>query len=208
MHIQPIPCDLYGEICYLVSTDAGDAAVVDPGPGAERLLPLLEALDLTLRGILLTHGHLDHVGGVAAVAGSSCPVWIHPADLGIRAPIFGRLSGTRAYGEGDAPAVGGLRFRVLHTPGHTPGSVCLLCDEPASPDVPPVLFTGDTLFAGSCGRVDLDGSVPADMMRSLNRLAAMPGDCRVLPGHGPETTMAKERRDNYYMRLAAEGIEP
>ena len=144
MHIQPIPCDLYGEICYLVSTDAGDAAVVDPGPGAERLLPLLEALDLTLRGILLTHGHLDHVGGVAAVAGSSCPVWIHPADLGIRAPIFGRLSGTRAYGEGDAPAVGGLRFRVLHTPGHTPGSVCLLCDEPASPDVPPVLFTGDT----------------------------------------------------------------
>lgn len=206
MHIQPIPCDLYGEVCYLVYTDAGDAAVVDPGPGASRMLPEIEKKHLRVGAVLLTHGHLDHVGDAETLAKAfGCPIWLHPADLGLRGPVFGRLHGTTDWAEGDCVSAGGLRFRVLHTPGHTPGSVCLLCEaEGASP----CLFTGDTLFAGSCGRVDLEGGVPADMMKSLNRLAAIPGDCRVLPGHGPETSLADERRDNYYMLLAAAGVEP
>ena len=106
----------------------------------------------------------------------------------------GRLYYTDTYADGDTVEVGSLRFTVLETPGHTPGSVCLLCEN--------VLFSGDTLFAGSCGRVDLAGGVPAQMGASLKRLAELPGNYAVLPGHGPATTLDAERADNPYLREA------
>ena len=105
----------------------------------------------------------------------------------------GPLYYTRTYAEGDTVApIAGAELTVLHTPGHTPGSVCLLWEQE--------LFAGDTLFAGSCGRVDLPGGDPAQMLQSLNRLASLNADYRVHPGHGPSTTLSQEKRHNPYMR--------
>ena len=104
----------------------------------------------------------------------------------------GRLYYTHTYAEGDELDLAGLRISVLHTPGHTPGSVCLLCED--------ALFSGDTLFARSCGRTDLAGGDPEAMTASLKRLAALDKDYRVFPGHGEETTLAQERQCNPYLR--------
>ena len=104
----------------------------------------------------------------------------------------GPLFYTDHYSDGQKLTLAGLSFQVLHTPGHTPGSVCLLCED--------VLFAGDTLFAGSCGRTDFPGSDPQEMVRSLKALASLPRDYQVLPGHGEDTTLFYEREHNPYMR--------
>ena len=104
----------------------------------------------------------------------------------------GKLYYTDGYDEGDTVTVGKLTFTVLHTPGHTPGSVCLRCED--------ALFSGDTLFAGSCGRTDFSGGSGAEMCKSLRRLAQIPDDLAVYPGHGEATTLAREKRENLYLR--------
>lgn len=178
--------------CYLVSDEAGNAAVIDPGFEPEKVLAAAQEQKLTIRAVLLTHGHFDHVGGVRAIAqATACQVWIHENDLALRtamtvtAPYY-----TDLYAEGDVVEVGALRFTVLETPGHTMGSVCLRCED--------TLFTGDTLFAGSCGRTDLGGNAQA-MEKSLARLAAIAENLIVLPGHGEESTLDKERARNPYL---------
>ena len=182
--------------CYLVSDENGDTAVIDPGYTPEAILAAARERGLTIRAVLLTHGHFDHVGGVRGVAEAArCPVWLCEADTVLPERLTaGPLYYTDTYADGDTVEVGSLRFTVLETPGHTPGSVCLLCEN--------VLFSGDTLFAGSCGRVDLAGGVPAKMGTSLKRLAELPGNYAVLPGHGPATTLDAERADNPYLREA------
>ena len=201
MKIQKYSVGVWGTNCYFLLDESGESggnrcAVVDPGDDGDAILRRLSSQALHCDAILLTHGHFDHVGGVRGVAEAArCPVWLCEADTVLPERLTaGPLYYTDTYADGDTVEVGSLRFTVLETPGHTPGSVCLLCEN--------VLFSGDTLFAGSCGRVDLAGGVPAQMGASLKRLAELPGNYAVLPGHGPATTLDAERADNPYLREA------
>ena len=192
MNLKTLALGAYQTNCYLLSNDT-EALVIDPGYEPDTILDSLEGL--TLKAILLTHGHFDHVGAVKElVAETGCEVYIHAAESTMPPMMTaGSLYYTRTYAEGDTIApIAGAELKVLHTPGHTPGSVCLLWGQE--------LFAGDTLFAGSCGRVDLPGGDPAQMMQSLNRLASLQADYRVHPGHGPSTTLSQEKRYNPYMR--------
>ena len=168
--------------------------VVDPGGHPNKVLTYLENNGLTLEAILLTHGHFDHVGAVKELAEKTgCRVYLHAADLLLPENYTaGPLYYTHTYDEGDVLELAGLTIRVLHTPGHTEGSVCLVVDD--------VIFSGDTLFCHSCGRTDLPGGDPEAIMTSLARLKAMEGDYRVLPGHNRATTLAVEREYNPFMK--------
>ena len=180
--------------CYLVWEEGSDScAVIDPGDGAQQVLAELDRLGKKLDAILLTHGHFDHVGAVKELAAATgCRVYMHPADMALPESLTdGELYHTHSYGEGDRINAGGVEFTVLHTPGHTPGCVCLLAQNQ--------LFTGDTLFAGSCGRTDLGGDW-AQILRSLHRLADMQTNYTVHPGHGSKTTIQEEKMYNPYMR--------
>lgn len=194
MKIQKIPVGMLQENCYFVSDENGDTAVIDPGDETELLLARLERGGLTPRCILLTHGHFDHVGAAAPLAERyHCPVYLHEADRALPERLTGgALPQTQALHEGDELAAGALRFRVLETPGHSAGSVSLLCGD--------ALFSGDTIFAGgSWGRTDFPGGSESAIRASLRRLAALPPQTRVFPGHGPETTIAAERACDPFM---------
>ena len=192
MSIQKLTLGLYQTNTYILSNDR-EAVVIDPGYEPDTILDALDGL--TLKAILLTHGHFDHVGAVKElVAETGCEVYIHAADTTLPPMITaGQLYYTRTYAEGDTIApISGLELTVLHTPGHTPGSVCLLWNDQ--------MFSGDTLFEGSCGRVDLPGGDPRVMMESLNRLASQEAEYHVHPGHGGSTTLSREKRYNPYLR--------
>lgn len=196
MNLITLTLGEYQTNCYLVADEAGNAAVIDPGYTPERVLEAARSHGLTIRAILLTHGHFDHVGGVKALAEAArCPVWLDENELALPQTLTaGPLYYTDAYTDGGAVRVGDLCFTVIETPGHTPGSVCLRCGG--------TLFAGDTLFSGSCGRVDLPGGDPRQMMASLRTLARIPEDLAVLPGHGPATSLNCERAFNPYLREA------
>lgn len=192
MKITTIPLGLYQTNCYIIAQ--GDRClVIDPGEEADKVLGFLEKQGLTLEAILLTHGHFDHVGAVKTLAAETdCRVYLCQEELALPgAMTAGPLFYTDFYKEGDRLTLAGLSFEVLHTPGHTPGSVCLRFDEH--------LFSGDTLFAGSCGRTDFPGSSPRDMVCSLSRLAKLEDHLRVYPGHGSSTTIGEEKRYNPYL---------
>ena len=146
-----------------------------------------------LDAILLTHGHFDHVGAVGDIAAETdCDVYISAADLSLPPMITnGKLFYTHTYPASGTLNLAGLTLRILPTPGHTPGSVCLLTGD--------TILSGDTLFRGSCGRTDLPGGSWEQIAASLKTLAALPGDYRVLPGHGEETTLDWERKHNPYL---------
>ena len=191
MNITVLPLGYLQTNCYLLEGDTG-CLVVDPAGEPERVLEALGARKL--EAILLTHGHFDHVGAVRDLAAETgCDVYIHEAELGLPPAITaGPLYHTHTYGEGDRLTLAGLSFTVLHTPGHTPGSVCLCFEDQ--------MFCGDTLFAGSCGRTDLPGGDPTVMRTTLRRLASLEGDFRVWPGHGEPSTLSEEKRYNPYLR--------
>ncbi|MCR5663652.1 MAG: MBL fold metallo-hydrolase [Oscillospiraceae bacterium] len=199
MLIKTLPVGQLETNCYVVSDEASlVCAVIDPGDESNTILDYLEENRLQCRAILLTHGHFDHVGAVAAVAEETgAKVYMNRRDdLGGRdAHLPFTLPENGAYyDEGDAVELPGLRFEVLATPGHTPGSVSLRCGE--------ALFTGDTLFRGSCGRTDLSGGSTDEELASLKKLCSLPGDYEVWPGHMDATTLERERRFNYYCRQA------
>ena len=191
--LQPGPM---AACCYLVwDEQTGSAVLIDPGAGADALRRTLDTAGLRLRHIFLTHLHYDHIGAVDALRNGEVRVWLCRRELENDMRISHGLMDLSLplcfYDEGDEIAADSLRFAVLATPGHTPGSVCLRCGG--------LLFTGDTLIAGSCGRVDFPGGSAADMLASLRRLAALDGSLTVLSGHAAPTTLAHERQTNPFM---------
>ena len=181
--------------CYTVDCGGGIAAVIDPGDEPGAVEKLLEDKGLRAGAVLITHGHFDHVGAARALNEKyGCPVWRSDKDSKLPQPLAGDGFYTELYGDGDTVAVGKMEFRVIATPGHSMGSVCLVCGD--------LLFTGDTLFCGSCGRTDFPGGSAARMAGSLAVLAALPGNYTVLPGHGPVTDLDTERACNPFMKTA------
>ena len=202
MNIKTMQVGPLGTNCYLLEDEhTRAAAVIDPGGDGARIEAQLRADGAELKLILLTHAHFDHTGGVAELhaAHPEVPVFLHPADASrLGSQVFPPIGApTVPYGDGDVVKLGDLDIQVLHTPGHTPGGVCLLVGD--------ALFTGDTLFQGSMGRIDFEGGSYEDIMASLARLAHLPGDFRVLPGHMDASTLERERKTNYYIREALRG---
>ncbi len=200
-----IKCLTVGQIeanCYVVADEKTlECAVIDPGDESNTIMDYIERQRFKVKYIFLTHGHFDHTMAVGAVREETgATVCMNRLDAGAvieNAPFrFNPPEDTVWYKEGDRFHVGELTFEVLETPGHTPGGVCLLCGE--------ALFTGDTLFRDSCGRTDLDGGDMPALMKSLKRLAELPGDYEVYPGHMDSTTLSRERMYNYYLKYACE----
>ena len=195
LHIDTLTLGAYQVNCYIVRREDSDRCVViDPGYEPGRILAYLQKNNLQLEAILLTHGHFDHVGGVRELAADTdCQVYMRPEEELLPPQITaGQLFYTNRYPEGGQLQIAGMDFLVLHTPGHTPGSVCLLTGD--------VIFSGDTLFAGSCGRTDFPGGNMADMLTSLQHLRDLPANYRVFPGHAEATSLEAERRGNPYMQ--------
>lgn len=185
----------YQTNCYMIWAEESDKCVViDPGYDADTVLDQAKEQGKTIEAILLTHGHFDHVGAVRDIAAETdCAVYICPEDLSMPPQLTaGPLYYTHTYGEGDVLQLAGLSIRVIQTPGHTRGSVCLITGD--------AMFSGDTLFEGSCGRTDLPGGDWAVILQSLKRLKEMTKDYKVYPGHGCATTLADEQKYNPYMR--------
>ncbi len=190
---------------YLLADEATrEAALFDPGMESEPVAEVLARERLTLTAIINTHGHFDHVFGNAYFkAKTGAPLLMHRADLDLvkrleeQSLYFGfRATPSpppdRFLEEGDEVRVGGVRLRVLHTPGHSPGGICLVTDGTA--------FVGDTLFAGSIGRTDLPGASAETLLTSIReKLLTLPDDTVVYPGHGPATTIGHERRHNPFL---------
>lgn len=199
MHTERLVVPPLDNNVYLVVDDATkQALVVDTGLGGQELLQKAGSLGATIATILNTHGHPDHTaddGPLKSATGAKLAIfdvdayrldrnarhssWFLPSPP---PPVTADL----LLKEGSLVSLGGLTFRTIHTPGHTEGSCCFYCAEEA------VLFSGDTLFAGSCGRTDVQGGSPAKMVQSLRKIAQLPSETRVLPGHGPETTIGDE----------------
>jgi len=188
--------------CYLLcDEEAKVCAVIDPGEEGHRIAQAVEESGCALQYILLTHGHYDHFTGIPELLAHypDTPVYIHPDDAVVKntnpwALKFPRMDEAhqRWYGEGDRLELGSLVIQVLETPGHSAGSVCLVVED--------VIFAGDTLFCGSCGRTDFPDGDTGAILRSLARLARLEGNYRVYPGHDRATDLDRERRSNPYMR--------
>jgi glyoxylase-like metal-dependent hydrolase (beta-lactamase superfamily II) len=216
--------------CSIVGDpDTREALVIDPGDEVERVVELLERHKLKVRAILSTHAHIDHVGGLAKLQRlTGAPVIMHPDDLelylaipmqaewlGIKPPETTKVDGFLR--DGDELVWGGLQARVLHTPGHSRGSMSLYLPADARPAASsagdsagaaaprietPRLFAGDTLFAGSIGRTDLWGGSLDQILHSIHqKLLALPEETLVFPGHGPSTTIGEEKQSNPFLRL-------
>ena len=200
MLIKTLPVGQLETNCYVVTNENTlESVVIDPGDEANTILDYLESNRLRCAAIFLTHGHYDHVGAVGALREETgAPVYMNPRDDASRAVdahmIYRMQPGDRAYDEGDTVEAAGLVFHVMATPGHTPGGVTLRCED--------ALFTGDTLFKGSCGRTDLPGGDMEQELDSLRRICELPGDYEVYPGHMDPSTLERERAFNYYCRAA------
>jgi len=201
--VGPLQCN-----CSIIGDEqTREAMVIDPGDQIEDILKILKSENLTLKQIVVTHAHIDHVGGAMKLkAATGAPILMNQKDevllkmldvqaswIGMKPP--GAVQVDEAVGEGRILQVGNLSSTVIHTPGHTEGSICLYFPEQKT------LIAGDTLFAGSIGRTDLPGGSFEKIIRSLhNQLLQLPDDTQVVPGHGPMTTIGQERESNPFLQ--------
>ncbi|GAB4489703.1 MAG: MBL fold metallo-hydrolase [Thermodesulfovibrionales bacterium] len=207
MKIELIPVGPLQSNCYVVYDETGLAAVViDPGDEPEKIYRTVREKNLKVAAIVCTHAHFDHVGAVGRLRQKTgAPVLLHVGDLEIysRADEQGAIWGFRIeqppkpdsfVSEGDAVTAGAVTLRVLHTPGHSPGGICLYAEAEG------VVFTGDTIFAGSIGRTDFKGGDIEALKRSFRRIINLPEKTQLFPGHGNWTTVGDERETNFFMR--------
>jgi glyoxylase-like metal-dependent hydrolase (beta-lactamase superfamily II) len=191
--------------CYILATEpAAEGVIIDPGDQANVILQNVSALGLSIKHIILTHGHIDHVGALKDTKeATGADIVIHTEDAPtLSKDLVNRMLGLtypkppppdRLLDDGDIISFADISLKVLHTPGHSPGSICLLMNDH--------LFSGDTLFSGSIGRSDLPGGDYTKLMHSLKtRLLMLPDDIRVYPGHGPATTIGEERKQNPFLQ--------
>ena len=211
MIVEMLTVGPFQENCYIVGDEvSGEGALVDPGDEATRIALAVEQTGLEIGQIIITHAHIDHVGAIASlVAEYVCPVLMHeeaeamlktvPQQAMMMGLRFGQVPKVdRHVADEEVLEVGSLRLRSLYTPGHAPGHLAFLVEGEE------VVFSGDALFAGSVGRVDLPGGSMEVLMRSIeDRLMPLPDDTRVLSGHGPETTIGRERMTNPFLRGGA-----
>lgn len=200
MIIQIFPSGPLETNAYIVACpNTRAAAIIDPAPDSfDSLVSFIESQQLKPVALLLTHSHWDHIGDAAAIKTKyKLPVFIHPLDTGnLQSPGSDGLpcwldiqgvTPSNLIQEGETIPVGDLNFQVIHTPGHTPGGVCFYCPEEK------ILISGDTLFKGSIGNLSFSTGRPAQMWPSLKKLALLPPDTRVFPGHGGETRIGNEK---------------
>lgn len=181
--------------CYILADeDSKSSVIIDPGDNEEDILKAVKDKKLKVEKILLTHGHPDHVGAAEAVSSETgAPVFIHDEDK----KLF-KIKAQKSVAENDSISFGKYTIKVLHTPGHTPGSVCFLVNEK--------LFSGDTVFAGSIGRTDLPGGSYRDIMKSLKeKILPLSDDVEILPGHGHSSNIKEEKMENPFLADAMEG---
>jgi hydroxyacylglutathione hydrolase len=193
----------YGTNCWLLAADGSEeAVVVDLGFEPVRIRERMEAAGKRPAAVLLTHAHLDHAEAAGMFAGDEIPVFVHEADAtafsdpvvwnpGFANPLE-PVKDLRTVADGDVLTFAGFEIEVEHTPGHTPGHCCFRTDA--------FVLSGDLVFAGSIGRSDFANSSPADMERSLRRFLMLPDDLPVWPGHGPDTSVGRERQTNPFLR--------
>ena len=195
----------YGSNCYIVSDDiTSDAVVIDPGAQGRRISKILKENSLDLKAVFLTHGHFDHISGLMELLAETeeyPDVWISNEETVIDSFPFkqDRLKGIalRHWKDEEIIQIGSMTFRILYTPGHSPGSVCILIGD--------MMFSGDTLFKESVGRTDFIGSNRIAMENSLQRIVSLQKNYRVFPGHEDPTTLFDEKDKNpYLMALKAE----
>jgi len=206
MKIIALEVGSIGTNCYIAYSDSTrHAAVIDPGGNVDDILAIVRQENLKVDCIINTHGHADHVlGNVKLKQATDVEIMIHSKDAEMLpspeknlsayiGPAAACGSGDRLLEEGDTVEVGDLKFSVIHTPGHTPGGICLLAGT--------VLFSGDTLFAESIGRTDFPGGSYEQIISSIkDKLMVLDDSTRVLPGHGPETTIGRERKKNPFIQ--------
>ena len=203
MLVKTLPVGQLETNCYIVSNENTlECVVIDPGDEANTILDYIEGHKLKCVAILLTHGHFDHVGAVDAVAEETgATVYMHEMDdakLSYMYMMRYRMPDSGVYlKDGDVLNLAGLEFHIMATPGHTLGGVTIRCED--------ALFTGDTLFKGSCGRVDLPGGDMMQQLESIRKICQLPGDYEVYPGHMDSSTLERERMYNYYCRIALRG---
>jgi len=205
MLIEKIPVGIYGANCYIISCkNTKMAAIIDPGGNAEDLIDYIDRLGLTLKYIVLTHGHADHIGAVPRLIAlrSDIHIYIHEMDstmLSDSKKNFSEIMGgplVQVSGEslkdGDMLILGDLHLEIIHTPGHTPGSICIKVKD--------CLLTGDTLFDNSIGRTDLEGGSYDQILDSIKRkILVLDDKMKVMPGHGSASTIGKERMNNPFL---------
>ena len=206
MNIKRFPLGTLWTNCYLIWDDSGNGFVVDPGGPAKEVEDFIRSHDIRLYWIILTHGHSDHIGGIADLRNiSENGVAIHSEDAECLTSASKNLStyigeavempsAEKLLKEGDRLKVGKMTLDVIHTPGHTLGGICSIVADGEEQ----ILISGDTLFARSIGRSDLPGGNEDVLIESLKKLDGLPDKMRVFPGHGPETTIAAEKQYNPY----------
>ncbi len=204
MYLEAFSDNPFDTNCWLLALEGREEAlVVDPGFFPDRVRELLRSAGKRPVAVLATHGHYDHVGSAALLCGSELPLYMHKDDelaltdprawgAGFVTEAVGRPDDVRTLSDGDVLDVAGFSLEVLHTPGHTPGSVCLTAGD--------FVFTGDLVFRGAIGRSDFPNSSSEAMEASLRRFLALPDPMAAYPGHGPETTVGLERATNPFLR--------
>ena len=189
MLIKTLPVGQLETNCYVVTNENNlECVVIDPGDESNTILDYIEDNKLTCKAIMITHGHFDHVGAVEQVREET------NATLYINERDSGDIKNYVNYDDGEIVSEAGLDFKIIATPGHTPGGVIIIVED--------AIFTGDTLFLGSCGRTDLPGGDINQLMNSLKKICEIQGDYEIYPGHMGPSSLERERALNFYCRKA------